>query len=159
MSVAAIKNFIVVADRIGTAGQPTEQQLREIADDGYRMVINLGLLDKDYSLPDEAGVVAALGLGYRHIPVAFDNPTFDELAAFLDAMDAATTDRVFVHCALNYRVSSFIALYGELRLGWTREQADAHARRFWSLNPTWLNFLTMSRAQLRLADPTKRRSE
>jgi len=48
---------------------------------------------------------------------------------------------VFVHCAANYRVSSFVALYGESRLGWTREDADAHIRKVWEPNGTWARFL------------------
>lgn len=145
VAVTEIKNFFLVLDGLATAGQPTVEQLREVAADRYRMVINLGLLDQPYSLPDEAGVVASLGLKYRHIPVKFDAPSIDDFAAFLVAMDEHAGDRMFVHCAANYRVSSFVSLYGELRLGWTRTAADSHARRFWDLDPVWARFLVECR--------------
>jgi protein tyrosine phosphatase (PTP) superfamily phosphohydrolase (DUF442 family) len=143
-----IKNFLPIGDRIGTAGQPTEEQLRELAAAGYQGVINLGLLDPRYCLPDEAGLVAALGMRYEHIPVRFDAPAAADFDAFLAVMDRWAAERVFVHCALNYRVSSFIALYGEARLGWTRAQADEHARRLWQPNEIWRAFLDERRAQL-----------
>jgi protein tyrosine phosphatase (PTP) superfamily phosphohydrolase (DUF442 family) len=149
LPLTEIKNFALVTDRIGTAGQPTEDQLREVAADGYRAVINLGLLGQRYSLADEAGLVSALQLTYHHIPVNFDAPTEDDFARFLDVMDGTASERVFVHCAANYRVSSFMAVYGELRLGWTRATADAHARRFWELNATWLEFLRACRDRSR----------
>ena len=52
-------------------------------------------------------------------------------------MDAWAGERVFVHCAANFRVSSFMAVYGEMRLGWDRDRADRHARTFWEPNRTW----------------------
>jgi protein tyrosine phosphatase (PTP) superfamily phosphohydrolase (DUF442 family) len=147
MPVADIKNFLAIDDRLGTAGQPSEDQLREVAAGGYEAVVNLGLLDPKYCLPDEAGLATTLGLGYRHIPVKFDAPAPEDFAAFVEVMDAWAAKHVFVHCAANYRVSSFMALYGELRLGWTRERADAHARALWELNPVWTAFLEACRAR------------
>jgi protein tyrosine phosphatase (PTP) superfamily phosphohydrolase (DUF442 family) len=155
MSLAEIKNFLPVTARIATAGQPTEAQLGAVAAAGYTLVINLGLLDPKYCLPDEAGLVARLGMAYRHIPVVFDDPRADDFVAFVAAMDgagcAAADDpggsRVFVHCAANYRVSTFIALYGQMRLGWTRGQADAHAQRLWQPNPIWAGFRAACQAR------------
>jgi protein tyrosine phosphatase (PTP) superfamily phosphohydrolase (DUF442 family) len=148
VTVEQIKNFLAVDDRIGTAGQPTEAQLAEVAASGYQAVVNLGLLDPKYCLPDEAGLVASLRMAYRHIPVKFDAPTVDDFRAFAATMDDWAGQRVFVHCAANYRVSSFIALYSELRLGWPRERADRHARALWQPNPTWADFLARCRAEI-----------
>jgi protein tyrosine phosphatase (PTP) superfamily phosphohydrolase (DUF442 family) len=145
MPLTNIKNFLAVDARIGSAGQPTEIEFSEIAAAGYSAVTNLGLLDPRYCLPDEAGLVASLGMAYRHLPVVFDAPQLEDFAAFLETMDEWQERRVFVHCAANYRVSSFLALYGELRLGWTRERAERHARTFWEPNPVWLSLLAQCR--------------
>jgi protein tyrosine phosphatase (PTP) superfamily phosphohydrolase (DUF442 family) len=150
MPLEDIRNFVLLDGRIATAGQPTEPQLAEVAAAGYRKVINLGLLDPKYCLPDEAGTAAGLGMEYRHIPVRFDAPTVEDVQAFVASMDGWAGERVFVHCAANYRVSSFMALYGELRLGWTRAQADAHAQRLWEPNETWTRFREEARAKLGL---------
>lgn len=146
MPIETMANFVPLGDRIATAGQPGEQELREVADAGYRAVINLGLLDPRYCLADEAGLATSLGLLYRHIPVNFDGPTLENFRDFVAAMDEWKDERVLVHCAANYRVSSFMAVYGEMRLGWTREQADRHARLLWPLNDVWTNFLADCRA-------------
>jgi protein tyrosine phosphatase (PTP) superfamily phosphohydrolase (DUF442 family) len=150
MPLEDIRNFLLLDGGVATAGQPTEAQLAEVAAAGYRKIINLGMLDPKYCLPDEGATVAALGMEYRHIPVRFDAPDVDDLRLFVAAMDGWTGERVFVHCAANYRVSSFMALYGELRLGWTRAQADAHARRLWEPNETWQRFREDARAALGL---------
>jgi len=148
MALDEIKNFVAVSDRLGTAGQPSEEQLREVADAGFEVVVNLGLLDPRYCLADEAGSVAALGLAYHHIPVDFNAPQADDLGRFLGAMDGARDNKVFVHCAANYRVSSFVALYGESRLGWSPEEGDAHIRRVWEPNETWTRFIAEARQRL-----------
>jgi protein tyrosine phosphatase (PTP) superfamily phosphohydrolase (DUF442 family) len=148
MPLDDIRNFVAVSDSLGTAGQPSEAQLREVADAGFQVVVNLGLLDPRYCLADEAGTVEGLGLGYHHIPVDFTAPQADDLRRFLDVMDASRDQKVFVHCAANYRVSSFVALYGEARLGWSSEQGDAHIRRVWEPNETWTRFLAEARERI-----------
>ena len=155
MALDEIKNFIAVSDDLGTAGQPTETQLRDVAAAGFEVVVNLGLLDPRYCLADEAGTVQSLGLEYHHIPVDFNAPQAGDLRQFLDAMDAARGKQVFVHCAANYRVSAFVAIYGETRLGWTREHADAHIRKVWEPNATWARFLADARLGQHTRSPEK----
>jgi protein tyrosine phosphatase (PTP) superfamily phosphohydrolase (DUF442 family) len=147
VSLADIKNFVLVDERLGTAGQPTEAQLGDVAADGYAAVVNLGLLDPKYCLPDEAGHVASLGLAYRHIPVKFDAPTVEDFRAFVATMDDWAERKVFVHCAANYRASAFVALYGEQRLGWPRARADELARRLWQPNDIWRAFIEGCRSE------------
>jgi protein tyrosine phosphatase (PTP) superfamily phosphohydrolase (DUF442 family) len=148
MPVETIANFLAINDRIGTAGQPSEDELRDAAAAGYTTVVNLGLLDPRYCLADEAGVARSLGLRYHHIPVQFDAPTVDDFREFLAAMEDSAGEKVLVHCAANYRVSSFMAIYGEMHLGWTRERSDRHARTLWPLNETWTAFLEQCRQEL-----------
>ena len=38
MPIDEIKNFIPVSDRLGTAGQPSEAQLRDVAGAGFEVV-------------------------------------------------------------------------------------------------------------------------
>ena len=147
MALDDIKNFLPIDDHVATAGQPTEAEVREVAGAGYRAIVNLGLLDPRYCLPDEAGLAASLGLKYRHLPVVFDAPTIADFEAFVAQMDEWAAERVFVHCAANFRVSSFMALYGELRLGWDRDRADRHARTFWEPNRTWQQLIDDCRAR------------
>jgi protein tyrosine phosphatase (PTP) superfamily phosphohydrolase (DUF442 family) len=147
MAIADIKNFRAIDERLASAGQPNEQQLAEVAGSGYSVVINLGLLDPRYCLTDEAGLCTALGLRYLHIPVAFEAPVVGDFEAFLRTMDELQAERVFVHCAANYRVSAFLALYGELRLGWDRARADELACSQWQPNPVWLGFLATCRGR------------
>ncbi len=147
MALGDIKNFVRVNDLLATAGQPKESELADVAASGFELVVNLGLLDPRYCLPDEAGSVAKLGLAYRHIPVDFKAPARADFERFEATLREATGRRVFVHCAANYRVSCFVALYAEARLGWSREQADAHVRRVWEPDDVWRGFMEAVRAE------------
>jgi protein tyrosine phosphatase (PTP) superfamily phosphohydrolase (DUF442 family) len=136
-----IKNFVYISDRLATAGQPTEDQLREIAKAGYEVVINLGLTGTDYALPDESGLVELLGLKYVHIPVKWESPSGEALEQFVREMENYNGEKIFVHCAANYRVSCFLAIYRVLKLGWSKEKALSELSRVWEPNETWSSFI------------------
>jgi protein tyrosine phosphatase (PTP) superfamily phosphohydrolase (DUF442 family) len=148
VAVGDIKNFVAVGEELATGGQPTAGELADVASSGFEVVVNLGLLDRRYCLPDEEGTARALGLRYHHLPVEFDAPTLEDFRRFWGLMRNVRGMRTFVHCAANYRVSCFTALYGQAELGWTLEQADAHVRRVWEPNDIWSAFMTEVRATI-----------
>ena len=141
--------FIAVGTPQGEDGSADLQHVmavaREIgrAMDGYQVIVNIALHDDPrYSLPDEAGSVKALGLEYIHIPVIFDAPTAQDLERFFDVMDRVSGRKVWVHCAANKRVSTFLGLYWHLCKGQPREQAFALMRSVWEPNEVWSAFVT-----------------
>ena len=85
-NLTAIRNFRRIDDRIATGGQPTEAQLRDIADAGFGCVINLALTTSTDALADEPASVRALGLDHLHIPVDFETPTAEDYERFAAAM-------------------------------------------------------------------------
>ena len=147
ITLDGICNLVEVAGAFVTAGQPSEDHLQELAAHGFNAVVNLGLLDPKYCLSDEAALVATLGMAYHHIPVDFQKPTTTDFDRFRNVMNSLREQTVFVHCAMNYRVSCFTALFGESELGWTRAQADAYVRRVWEPNETWSRFLSHVRGE------------
>jgi protein tyrosine phosphatase (PTP) superfamily phosphohydrolase (DUF442 family) len=148
MAIEEIRNYVALSGELATGGQPSEEHIPELAQAGIECMINLGLLDPRYCLADEAGLVHSLGVEYHHIPVDFQAPTLEDLSQFFTVMQAAEGKRVFVHCAANYRVSSFVSLYGQARLGWSKAQAEAHIRRLWEPNAVWAAFIERARQVL-----------
>jgi uncharacterized protein (TIGR01244 family) len=150
MSVQEIYNYRNVDEQVATAGQPTEDQLREAAREGFQTVINLATLDDRGTLPDEAGLVRSLGLAYYHIPVVWTNPTQDDFAAFEQAMAESEGCRTLIHCAANFRVTAFYSLYALKRLGWSEERADAFRASIWkgSDYPAWERFVRLIKEQI-----------
>lgn len=143
-----IRNYRAVDDRLSTSGQPSVDQLREIAEAGFTLVVNLALHDDPrYALPDEAGVVRSLGMRYVHIPVQFSAPTHAALLAFFEFMARHEGETIWVHCAANMRVSAFLGLYCVIRQGWAQERAFALMNDLWQPDATWSSFISSALAQ------------
>jgi protein tyrosine phosphatase (PTP) superfamily phosphohydrolase (DUF442 family) len=146
-SLQDIYNFIQLDERLGTSGQPKEDQLPTIAQAGYQCVINLAMPNQDYSLPDEKGSVEALGMEYVAFPVVWQNPLLANFDEFCQAMNERKDQKLFVHCAANMRVSAFMALYRIIELGWEPEKAYQDLRRIWTPDGLWKDFMNQALAR------------
>ena len=141
VKLSEIRNFHAVGDRLGTAGQPSEEQFQAVRDAGFEAVINLALPTSDHALANEGSVVTALGMTYVHIPVDFNSPTDQSFRAFCGMMDAFVNQRVFVHCAANKRVSAFVFLYRVLHQGVSRSEAERDLNALWQPDEVWSRFI------------------
>lgn len=143
MSTRDIFNFIQVNDRLATGGQPTEDQLRDAAAEGYTAVINLAPVNPPYTPKDEAGLVQSLGMEYVYIPVDWNNPTDSDYVAFEMAMSRLSGAKLLIHCAANFRVTAFYSLYARRHLGWTKEQGETFRAQIWAGSdyPIWEAFI------------------
>jgi hypothetical protein len=56
-------------------------------------------------------------------------------------MQAESSRRVFVHCAVNKRASTFVFLYRVLRLGVAREVAERDLLAVWQPDEVWSKFI------------------
>ena len=146
-----ITNLVAISGNLVTAGQPSEAQMRGLAVQGFKVIINLGLNDPRYCLRDEAGLVESLSMEYRHFPVDFALPTSEDLSRFFDALKECEGKKVFVHCAANFRVSSFISLYAQTHFNWSLEEAEKFIRDIWEPDAVWEKFIQNSRRRLGLS--------
>ena len=97
--------------------------------------------DPRYSLRDEEATVTALGMEYVHIPVQFSQPKRSELLAFYEAMHRLSQRRLWVHCAMNMRVTAFLGLYWANECGWDRAKAFELMDNVWEPNDVWSKFI------------------
>jgi protein tyrosine phosphatase (PTP) superfamily phosphohydrolase (DUF442 family) len=74
----------------------------------------LALIDSPSALADELTIASNLGLEYIHLPVIWTEPTLADFQEFMNIMAKYSTQKVFVHCAANKRVSAFLYLYRQL---------------------------------------------
>jgi len=103
-----IRHFLRISDLLATSGQPEADQFQSIRNHGFEVVINLAMPTSTYALKDEAEIVRQAGLKYVSIPVEWEKPTREDLARFFQAMHTVKDEKVFVHCAMNMRVSAFV---------------------------------------------------
>lgn len=140
-----IINFYQITENIGTGGQPTIGELAKIAEANYSVVVNLAMHDSDNAISEEGDIVSSLGMKYIHIPVPFEAPTSDHLKKFFNVMDSFEDKKVFVHCAVNARVSAFMHQYLTLKKGVSSEQATSPLLNQWlpTMDSNWKSIMEL----------------
>jgi protein tyrosine phosphatase (PTP) superfamily phosphohydrolase (DUF442 family) len=141
---------VLLSDRVGTSGQPTEEQFAAIKEAGYEVLVNL--LPFQREVENEAQVVADLGMEYVNIPVVWTAPTVENVKRFFEVMDANVGRRVFVHCQVNMRVSAFMYLYRTLRLRMDQEEAEDDLHDIWVPDGVWADLIEAVRSRYQGGD-------
>src|SRR5687768_11110302 len=141
MSLASIRNFLPLNDRIATSGMPKPEHFAAMRAEGFEVVINLALPTSDNALPNEGALVAEQGMTYVHIPVKFDSPQREDFQRFQAAMDAFADRKIFVHCAANMRVTAFMFLYRVLKDPSHRAEAQRQLDLIWKPDEVWQKFM------------------
>ncbi len=135
------ENTHQVFDWLWTSGQLSERDIAGLPALGIEAVINLALPTSSNALPGEAELITVHGINYIHIPVVWEAPQLGDLSTFFAILDALSGKKVWVHCAKNMRVSTFIYLYRKLRLDEPEEQATLPMKAVWIPNETWQKFI------------------
>src|SRR5215203_2348832 len=103
----AIYHYQFLSENLSSSGMPTVEQMKEIADAGVQVVINLAPHDVPKAVPNEGELANSLGMEYINIPVTWRAPEQEAFIQFMDAMDAHANKKIHVHCEANYRASAF----------------------------------------------------
>lgn len=125
-----IRNYTYVSDRLASAGQIGYEQIPQLAEQGYEVVVNLAIADEERN-GREGFLVAQSGLTYVHIPVDWERPQPSDVEMFFDVMRANEDRKVFVHCFANMRASAFVYLYRTLVEGVPEAEARAVMDEVW----------------------------
>lgn len=137
-----IKNFYQVNNNLATSGQPTAEQFYIIKYSGYEAVINLALPTSNNALTNEGAIVTELGMVYIHIPVVWEAPKLDNVILFFAVMEALSNRKIWVHCALNMRVSCFVYLFQKYILQLPEKQARYPMDEIWQPQGVWQQLIS-----------------
>ncbi len=150
MSIQDIYHFEAPTPWLGTSGQPTREQFADIAAAGYQAVINLALPTSDNAIADEGSLVSGHGMSYHHLPVDFAAPTTKDLQTFFGLMRTLDTQKVWVHCVVNARVSAFTYHYLRSVKGLDEKAASTHLLTRWrpEMDAVWREFLDIDSSTL-----------
>ena len=132
-----ILNYVKINELISTSGQPKIEELELIANEGFEVVINLAVSTTSNALENEDKIVSSLNMSYIHIPVDFENPKLSDLKLFLNILQALGANKVWIHCAKNYRVSAFMYVYHKYILHTPFEQIDLSIFDMWQPSLVW----------------------
>lgn len=132
-----ILNYVKINELISTSGQPKIEELELIANEGFEVVINLAVATTSNALVNEDKIVSSLNMSYIHIPVNFENPKISDLKLFLNILQSLGANKVWIHCAKNYRVSAFMYVYHKYILHTPFEQIDLSIFDIWQPSLIW----------------------
>ena len=146
-----ILSYIKINELISTSGQPTPQQFEDIVKEDFEVVINLALHNASNAIENEDKVVTGLGMAYFHIPVDFDNPKLSDLKLFLNLLQSLGANKVWVHCALNYRVTAFMYVYHKYILNTPFNEIDISMFEEWSPSIKWQEIMKIELDEIKKA--------
>ncbi len=136
-----IRSFIQISEKVATAGQPTASQFADIKAAGYEVVVNLAMPNSTNAIANEQELVETQGMEYIYLPVIWEEPTLDDINRFFNTLKANAERQIFVHCALNMRVSAFMYLYQRTQQQVSHEVAIESMNQIWTPNEIWQTFI------------------
>jgi protein-tyrosine phosphatase len=116
-----LSNFGVVDGRIYRGEQPKRDDFTALKAFGIATIVDLRLDARKESRAE----AEAAGLKYVNIPIdGHAQPSDADVAAFLQVLEQARGEKVYVHCAGGrHRTGSMIAVYRMVKDGWSIDQA------------------------------------
>lgn len=117
-----------INDELTIAGQVTPEQLRQVAQEGFKSVLNLRSPDEEGFLSNEQQQAEALGLYYVNIPVKFEAIN-DEIAARVLMQTNKLPKPTLVHCDSAMRAAAIVLMHIATRQGATLRQAFKQAEQ------------------------------
>jgi uncharacterized protein (TIGR01244 family) len=131
MKIESSYNFRRLSAQLTSSGVVARSALEALAAQGYQVVVNLLPDSSEHAVLAERQIVEAQGLEYIHIPVDFKQPERADFTAFCAALDRVGAHQVHLHCAANFRVSAFYALYQVRRGAWDAARAREFIASVW----------------------------
>jgi protein tyrosine/serine phosphatase len=123
-----ISNFGQMDNNFYRGARPKPQDFKNLAALGIKTVIDL----TDNSRDREQPAVEAAGMRYVNIPIVDkDNPSADQISAFLKVANDPTTGKFFVHCAGGrHRTGVMGAIYRFNHDHWNYDQTYAEMKQY-----------------------------
>lgn len=139
--LSEIRNYKEYSPSLSSAGQPSEEQLKGLKDQGFERVVYIAFSNSRGAIADEDAIVKELGMDYVHVPVIWESPAKSDFYAFAGAMQREPDKKTLLHCQANYRASAFAMLYRVLYEDVPLAEAKADMNAVWQPNEAWRDFI------------------
>lgn len=113
--INTIENFYQYSESLASGAQPTIDQLIDLKDNGFDVIVNLSPASARNALHNEAEIVEKLGLDYIHFPVDCSKLRPEIYTTFEAIMNGLAGRKRFIHCGGNIKSSNLIHMYQVLK--------------------------------------------
>jgi uncharacterized protein (TIGR01244 family) len=114
-----------INEQITAGRQPTAEELKELAREGFRSVVNLRTWpeeDQPLSPEAEGAQVRDLGLEYLHLPVSTNDLRPEQVDQFRQMLPQLPKP-VYVHCHTGKRAGALVMMHMATEQGWSGQEA------------------------------------
>jgi protein tyrosine phosphatase (PTP) superfamily phosphohydrolase (DUF442 family) len=125
-----IRRFAEIRPGLARGGEPSEEGLQYLRDQGYRTVVSF------LTSESESAYIVRSGMHYVHIPIrsgpfSAQPPTEEQVRHFLSVVGDSSRYPIFIHChAGKDRTGAMSAIYRMEMCGWTADEAVEEMRAF-----------------------------
>lgn len=144
-------NFLRIGPSLATGGHFADNGVAAISQQGVSLVIDL----RDKPPEGQEERLAAAGIRWINVPVAWQAPRREDFEAFSRFMSENQAENILVQCQANYRASAFTYMYRVIELGVPESEARKDLTAVWAPEGTWLEYMDqiMEAAGRKSADP------
>ncbi len=110
-----------INQQLAISGQITPEQLQQLADDGYKSVLNLCFANESISWTNEQQKTELLGLYYVNLPTKIENLIHQTAKQVFQIIDELPKP-LLIHCDNSKRSAAIVLLYISTKQGIAFEQ-------------------------------------
>ncbi|WP_414519074.1 beta-lactamase hydrolase domain-containing protein [Nostoc sp. PCC 9305] len=122
-----MSNTKKVSDDLSAAGQPTSEELKQAAQEGFKSVLNLRSPDEAGFLSDEQQQAQAAGLQYANIPLKPSEANQEQTELAIQEIENLPKP-ILIHCAAGARAGGIALIANAISEGLTYEEISQKAQ-------------------------------
>ncbi|MBD2510017.1 phosphatase [Nostoc muscorum FACHB-395] len=122
-----MSNTKKVSEDLSAAGQPTPEDLKQAAQEGFKSVLNLRSPDEPGFLSDEQQQAQAAGLQYANIPLKPSEANQELTDAAIQEIENLPKP-ILIHCAAGARAGGIALISNAISEGLTYEEISQKAQ-------------------------------
>jgi len=122
-----MSNTKKVSEDLSAAGQPTPEELKQAAQEGFKSVLNLRSPDEPGFLSDEQQQAQAAGLQYANIPLKPSEANQELTEAAIQEIENLPKP-ILIHCAAGARAGGIALISNVISEGLTHEEISQKAQ-------------------------------
>jgi uncharacterized protein (TIGR01244 family) len=122
-----MSNTKKVSEDLSAAGQPTPEELKQAAQEGFKSVLNLRSPDEPGFLSDEQQQAQAAGLQYANIPLKPSEENQELTEAAIQEIENLPKP-ILIHCAAGARAGGIALISNAISEGLTYEEISQKAQ-------------------------------
>ncbi|NEU81380.1 sulfur transferase domain-containing protein [Nostoc sp. UIC 10630] len=122
-----MSNTKKVSEDLSAAGQPTPEELKQAAQEGFKSVLNLRSPDEPGFLGDEQQQAQAAGLQYANIPLKPSEANQELIDTAIQEIENLPKP-ILIHCAAGARAGGIALISNAISEGLTYEEISQKAQ-------------------------------